>query len=127
MPAAYRADHVGSLLRPPELLDARASHAAGSVSDGQLKELEDRCILQALEVQRSCGVQVMSDGEYRRGCFRTELANALDGMDLVDAPLRARKLPRRRCGLLAVHCDNAGVSRATSRGSCWRMREVHAR
>ena len=81
MPATYRADHIGSLLRPRELLDARASHAAGRISAAQLKELEDRCILQALELQRGCGVQVFSDGEYRRGDFRTELANALEGMD----------------------------------------------
>ena len=90
MPATYRADHIGSLLRPRELLDARTAHAAGSISSAQLRELEDRCILQALELQRGCGVQVFSDGEYRRGDFRTELANALDGMDPGDVPLSWR-------------------------------------
>ena len=90
MPATYRADHVGSLLRPRELLDARASHGAGSVSAEVLRELEDKCILQALELQRSCGLQVFSDGEYRRGDFRTELANALEGMEPADAPLTWR-------------------------------------
>ena len=90
MPATYRADHVGSLLRPRELLNARASHGAGSVSAEELRVLEDKCILQALELQRSCGLQVLSDGEYRRGDFRTELANALEGMDPGDLPLSWR-------------------------------------
>ena len=65
-------------------------NAAGDLSAAQLKELEDQSILRALELQRSCGVQVFSDGEYRRGDFRTELANALDGMDPGDAPLSWR-------------------------------------
>lgn len=90
MPATYRADHVGSLLRPRELLNARAAHAAGELPAEQLKELEDRSILAALDVQRRAGMQVLSDGEYRRGDFRTELANAVDGMELVDNPLNWR-------------------------------------
>ena len=90
MPATYRADHIGSLLRPRELLNARTAHAAGRTPAAELKELEDRCILQALELQRGCGVQVLSDGEYRRGDFRTELANALEGMEPGDVPLSWR-------------------------------------
>jgi 5-methyltetrahydropteroyltriglutamate--homocysteine methyltransferase len=90
MPASYRADHVGSLLRPRELLNARSDHAAGILSAEQLKELEDSCILRALELQRGSGIEVLSDGEYRRGCFRTELANAVDGMAPDNVPLSWR-------------------------------------
>lgn len=90
MPATYRADHVGSLLRPRELLNARASHAAGDLSAVQLKEVEDRSIRVALDLQRGSGIEVLSDGEYRRGCFRTELANAVDGMAPDNVPLSWR-------------------------------------
>ena len=90
MPTTYRADHIGSLLRPRELLDARVSHAAGNLSAEQLKELEDKSILAALDLQRRAGMKVFSDGEYRRGCFRTEVANAVEGMEPVNAPLSWR-------------------------------------
>jgi 5-methyltetrahydropteroyltriglutamate--homocysteine methyltransferase len=62
----YRADHVGSLLRPPELLKAREEQAAGRLSIEELRKLEDRCILDAIEMQRQSGISVLSDGEYRR-------------------------------------------------------------
>ena len=64
--AGYRADHVGSFLRPPELLDARVAHAEGRIGDDQLRAAEDRAILTVLELQRQIGVDVYSDGEYRR-------------------------------------------------------------
>ena len=66
---AYRADHVGSLLRPPELLAARDAQAAGRISREALQQHEDSAILQALEMQTATGVSVLSDGEYRRATF----------------------------------------------------------
>ena len=59
MPATYRADHIGSLLRPRELLNARASHAAGDLSVDQLKEVEGRSIRVALDLQRGSGIEVL--------------------------------------------------------------------
>jgi len=50
MPDAYRADHVGSLLRPPELLAARAAHAEGRLAADGLRKVEDSAILEALEL-----------------------------------------------------------------------------
>lgn len=75
----YRADHVGSLLRPPELLDARAKHAAGSMTTEELREHEDRAILEALELQRQVGLDVCTDGEFRRGTWLGDMALAVDG------------------------------------------------
>ena len=66
MTTTYRADHVGSLLRPPEVLKAHAAHAEGKVSAEQLREIEDKAILTALDLQRQVGLDVLSDGEYRR-------------------------------------------------------------
>jgi methionine synthase II (cobalamin-independent) len=65
----FRADHVGSLLRPPELLDARARHQSGSMTDDQLREVEDHCIRTAVKLQEDVGLEAITDGEYRRTFF----------------------------------------------------------
>jgi 5-methyltetrahydropteroyltriglutamate--homocysteine methyltransferase len=75
----YRADHVGSLLRPPELLQARSDRAAGRITEEQLKAVEDSAILAALELQKQTGVSVYSDGEYRRSGWGGDFAAAVDG------------------------------------------------
>lgn len=75
----YRADHVGSFLRPPELLEARVAHAEGRIGDAELREQEDRAILTILELQRQVGLDVYSDGEYRRGMWITGLPAAVEG------------------------------------------------
>jgi 5-methyltetrahydropteroyltriglutamate--homocysteine methyltransferase len=77
--ARYRADHVGSFLRPPELLEARAAHAERRIGDAELRAAEDRAILRILELQRHVGLDVYSDGEYRRGMWITGLPAAVDG------------------------------------------------
>jgi 5-methyltetrahydropteroyltriglutamate--homocysteine methyltransferase len=79
MPAAYRADQVGSLLRPPELLAARAAHAEGRLGADALREREDRAILEALALQRRAGLDVVTDGEYRRASFIADMAEAVEG------------------------------------------------
>jgi 5-methyltetrahydropteroyltriglutamate--homocysteine methyltransferase len=77
--AIYRADHVGSFLRPPALLDARLAHAEGRISESDLRIAEDRAILAVLDLQRQVGLDVYSDGEYRRGMWITGLPAAVDG------------------------------------------------
>jgi 5-methyltetrahydropteroyltriglutamate--homocysteine methyltransferase len=79
MPKSYRAQHIGSLLRPPELLQARAAHAAGTLPLEQLRAVEDQAILQALEKQRQLGLDVVTDGEFRRGSWLTDMADAVEG------------------------------------------------
>jgi len=80
MPIQFRADNIGSLLRPPELIEARGAHREGRISAEQLREIEDRSILTALELQKSAGIEVYTDGEYRRGNFMADFTNTLDGM-----------------------------------------------
>ena len=65
----YRADHLGSLLRPAELLEARSSYDAGTASLESLREVEGKAINQALQLQKEAGIDVFTDGEYRRGSF----------------------------------------------------------
>ena len=90
MPSPFRADHVGSLLRPPELLDARVQHADGKITVEQLREVEDASILKALELQRNAGIDVVTDGEYRRaGWSGPAPAGSIDGLTpVVGSPIR---------------------------------------
>ena len=75
-----RAEHVGSLLRPGELLEARAAHEAGLATASELEAAEDAAILRALDLQREVGLEVFSDGEYRRSWFACNLPDAVSGL-----------------------------------------------
>ncbi len=79
-----RADHVGSLLRPPELLAARRAHAAGELAPADLKAIEDRSIREVIALQEQAGCPVVTDGELRRESFQSELTASVDGFDGVD-------------------------------------------
>src|SRR5438874_36884 len=79
MATPFRADQVGSLLRPRALLDARAAHAEDRLSADALREGEDRAVLDAIEVQQSVGLGVYSACEPRRSAWMTDMADAVDG------------------------------------------------
>ncbi len=87
MPKSFRAEHVGSLLRPPELLQARAAHGAGTLPLEQLRAAEDRAILHVLEKQSVLGLDALTDGEMRRGSWLTDMADAVDGFVSERVPL----------------------------------------
>jgi 5-methyltetrahydropteroyltriglutamate--homocysteine methyltransferase len=87
MPKSFRAEHVGSLLRPPEVLQARAAHAADGLPLGQLRAAEDRAILHVLEKQNQLGLDVLTDGEMRRGSWLTDMADAVEGFVSERVPL----------------------------------------
>jgi 5-methyltetrahydropteroyltriglutamate--homocysteine methyltransferase len=88
MTALYRADHVGSFLRPAELLDARRN---ASVNPEQLRALEDRQIQRVLTKQKELGFEIFTDGELRRRNFMSDLTDAVEGFDLDDAVSRSWK------------------------------------
>jgi len=67
----FRGDHVGSFLRPPHLLVARADREAGRISAAQLRAIEDDAIREVVKFQESLGLQSITDGEYRRAVFYT--------------------------------------------------------
>src|SRR5271170_4356700 len=68
----FRADHVGSLLRPPESLKARIDRASGKISAGELRAVGDSSIRDAIAFQESVGLQSVTDGEYRREIFYSD-------------------------------------------------------
>jgi 5-methyltetrahydropteroyltriglutamate--homocysteine methyltransferase len=77
--AKFRAENVGSLLRPPELLQARSEQVEGRLDLDALREVEDRAILETLEGQRNAGIGIYTDGELRRGSWLTDMADAVEG------------------------------------------------
>ena len=74
-----RADVVGSLLRPPDLLDARRRFAAGGISAPEFKRIEDRAVDWAISLQEEAGLPVVTDGEMRRESFQSQLVEAVEG------------------------------------------------
>ncbi|WOX13797.1 cobalamin-independent methionine synthase II family protein [Streptomyces sp. N50] len=75
-----RAEHVGSLLRPEELLAARAAHRRGALSDKELTELEDQAAAAAVKLQQDAGIQVFTDGEVRRDDFMASVVETVGGL-----------------------------------------------
>jgi 5-methyltetrahydropteroyltriglutamate--homocysteine methyltransferase len=78
----FRADHVGSLLRPEPLLAARRRHEASEITDDELRAIEDAAITDAVRSQEEAGIDVVTDGEFRRRDFRTGFVDAVDGMSM---------------------------------------------
>ena len=81
MPGEYRADHVGSFLRPAELLEARRD----GKDPKELHELEDRHIARVLAKQKELGFEIFTDGELRRRNFMSDFVDAVEGFDLSDS------------------------------------------
>ena len=84
----FRADHVGSLLRPKPLLEARARHAAGEIDDDALREQEDLAVAEVVALQRDAGLQTATDGEMRRTSWHMDFIYQLEGVDRTDEKLQ---------------------------------------
>jgi 5-methyltetrahydropteroyltriglutamate--homocysteine methyltransferase len=82
--APFRADQVGSLLRPPELKTAREQRARGEISEADLRAVEDRLIGTAVKMQESVGLQGITDGDFRRQSWSSDFLCAIGGV--VQAP-----------------------------------------
>src|SRR5262245_18345385 len=76
----FRADHVGSLLRPKRLLDAREEAAAGRIDAAELRAIEDDAIREAVRRQEESGLQSATDGELRRTSWHMDFISHLDGI-----------------------------------------------
>ena len=76
----FRADHVGSLLRPAALKEARAKRGHGAITAAQLKEIEDREIERVIAKQQEIGLKLATDGEFRRSWWHFDFFRGLDGV-----------------------------------------------
>src|SRR5258705_5316577 len=77
----FRADHVGSLLRPPALKEARARRARGEADAEALRAIEDREIASVIRKQESIGLQSVTDGEFRRAFWQIDFLERLPGVE----------------------------------------------
>ena len=111
MAAKYSADQVGSLLRPQQLLEAREAVTAGRLSAEELRGIEDRAILDALEMQRQAGIDIYTDGELRRRAWFSDLAEAVDGFVPGDRAIEWRG-------------PSGGVERSNARFAAERLRQT---
>jgi 5-methyltetrahydropteroyltriglutamate--homocysteine methyltransferase len=82
----FHADHVGSLLRPAELREARAKAKAGALAADELRAIEDRAIARAVKRQEEIGLQPITDGEFRRDFWHLDFLKQLDGIELLPVP-----------------------------------------
>ena len=80
----YRADIIGSMLRPDYLLQAREAHATGEMANAALKRIEDRAVDHCIAIQEGCGVDIVADGEMRRNVFASQLAEASVGFRAIE-------------------------------------------
>ncbi len=86
----YRADHVGSLLRPPALLRAREDHAAGRVGAGELRAIEDDAIRDVVRMQEQVGLRSATDGEFRRASWHMDFIYQLGGVSKAPGDLKVQ-------------------------------------
>jgi len=86
----FRADHVGSFLRPAYLLEARERKARGEITPEALRDVEDRAIAEVVALQRDCGLKSITDGEFRRTYFHLDFLEQLGGVK-TDVPVTIRR------------------------------------
>lgn len=86
----FRADHVGSLLRPQVLRQAFRRHAAKEIGDAEFTALQDQCIGDVVALQEQVGLQVVTDGEFRRGSYWGRFVERIDGFEIKPASFKFR-------------------------------------
>jgi 5-methyltetrahydropteroyltriglutamate--homocysteine methyltransferase len=86
----YRADHVGSLLRPRKLIEARGARQRGEISAGQLRAVEDEAIREAVNLQEDVGLQSATDGEFRRDSWHIDFLREFANVEVIPSKIKAR-------------------------------------
>jgi len=86
----FRADHVGSLLRPPILRQAFKDYFAKRIDDAHFAQIQDRCIRDVVKLQEDAGLEVVTDGEFRRGSYWSRFVERIDGFVIKPASFKFR-------------------------------------
>lgn len=84
--APFRAEHIGSLLRPASILEARTKRDGGLTKAEDLEKLEDKEIRDIVKLQQEVGIQSITDGEFRRHMFYDGFFDNLEGFSYLDSP-----------------------------------------
>jgi 5-methyltetrahydropteroyltriglutamate--homocysteine methyltransferase len=102
----FRADHVGSLLRPQILRQAFRQHASQEIDDAEFKELQDQCIRNVVALQESVGLQVVTDGEFRRGSYWGRFVERTEGFSIKPASFKFRNDAGHELEFTAPYAQN---------------------
>jgi 5-methyltetrahydropteroyltriglutamate--homocysteine methyltransferase len=86
----FRADHVGSLLRPPALRQAFKQHVNGTLGDAEFTRVQDECIRDAVRLQEETGLRIVTDGEFRRGSYWSRFVEGIQGFEIRKAIFKFR-------------------------------------
>lgn len=86
----FRADHVGSFLRPAHLLEAPEKKSRGEITPAQLREVEDKAVAEVVQAQRDAGMLAITDGEFRRTDFHIDFLEQLGGVK-TDTPVTVKR------------------------------------
>ncbi len=114
----FRADHVGSLLRPPRLLQAREDHKAGRIDDDELRGIEDEAIRDVVRRQEEVGLRSATDGEFRRASWHMDFIYRLGGVTRAAETMTVQFRTRRaRSSSRRPRCTSTRRSRSRSRSS----------
>src|SRR5919109_4600341 len=84
----FRADHIGSLLRPKKLREAFRKHSLGEIPERELRTVQDDCIREVIKLQEECGLPVVTDGEFRRVSYWEKFVRLTAGLEVRDAMFR---------------------------------------
>jgi 5-methyltetrahydropteroyltriglutamate--homocysteine methyltransferase len=80
----FKADIVGSFLRPARLAESRARHAVGELGDDELREVEDAAIAELVGIEAASGLSSVTDGEFRRSWWHFDFFDGLDGVEIIE-------------------------------------------
>src|SRR4051812_19014972 len=99
----FRADHVGSLLRPAALRQAFRQHAGGEIDADEFARIQDEAIRQAVRMQEDVGLPVVTDGEFRRGSYWARFVERTEGLQIRDASFKFRDDSGREAAFTAPY------------------------
>jgi 5-methyltetrahydropteroyltriglutamate--homocysteine methyltransferase len=107
----FRADHIGSLLRPKELREAFRKHASKEIDDKTFRAIQDEAIRDVVKLQRDCGLEVVTDGEFRRVSYWEKFVRLTKGLEVKDAVFTFHDAEGRESKFTAAYVSGK-VSRA---------------
>ncbi len=102
----FRADHVGSLLRPADLKRAHRARLAGSLTTDDLRAVQDASIRHVVGLQEECGLQSITDGEFRRASYWSHFVDSVEGMTVAEARFTFHGSTSQPTKFLAPHTDS---------------------